>query len=199
MVAAMNTDRESLRRIEDGYDLPPAAMVGGEAASDLPLSSDLDDRTVTYVLKARESFERLRRGASQLAGLLVLAAIGSRTAQGNPMLEMATAVHQEAADGLKALKPTAQSAHHHFHLCRAAERLGEALTITRHVLHLDEAVSDRVSGLMKEALEDLRWAGRALPGFELVNFSQGCCAMHGAPPSRDGNKTLRFRSTGERA
>jgi hypothetical protein len=50
---------------------------------------------------------------------------------------------------------------------------------------------------MKRGMEDLRWASRALPGFELVNFSQGCCAMHGAPLNRETKKRLRFRSTEE--
>jgi hypothetical protein len=195
----MNPDRASLRRIEDGYDLPSGALVGGEEVSDPALSPDLDERTAAYILQARGPFEGLRRASSQLAGLLVLAAIGSRTTQGNPMLEMAITAHAEAADGLQALTPTAQGAHHHLHLCRAAARLGEALNTARHSLTLDETVTDRVYGLMKQALEDLRWASRALPGFELVNLSQGCCAMHGAPFKMEPKKTLRFSSTEERS
>jgi hypothetical protein len=189
----MNPDRASLRRIEDGYGIPLAA-VGDIAASDLALPPDLDGRTNTYILAARGPFEGLRRAASQLAGLLVLVAIGSRSAQGNPMLEMAIAAHDEAAQELRALTPTAPGAHHHLHLCRAAERLGEALTVARHSLQIDDAVNDRISSLMKQALEDLRWASRALPGFALVNFSQGCCAMHGGPLRTETKKTLPFCS-----
>jgi hypothetical protein len=195
----MNPDRASLRRIEDGYDLSRGVLTGGEEAPDSVLSADLDERTAAYILKARENFEGLRRSSSQLAGLLVLLAIGSRTTQGNPMLELAIAAHAEASDGLQALTPTAQGAHHHLHLCRAAARLGEALTIARHSLALDETVTDRIYGLVKQALEDLRWASRALPGFELVNFSQGCCAMHGAPFKTETKKSLRFSSMEERA
>jgi hypothetical protein len=195
----MNPDRASLRRIEDGYDLPPGALLDGTAASDAALSPDLDDRTTAYILKAREPFEGLRRASSQLAGLLVLAALGSRTAQGNPMLETAIAAHAEAADGLRSLTPTGRGAHHHLHLCLAAERLGEALATARRSLKLDETVSDRIYAGMKQAVEDLRWASRALPGFELVNVSQGCCAMHGGPLKTETKKSLRFCSTGERA
>ena len=172
-------------------------MAGGEEANGLAPPSDLDDKTTVYVLKARGPFEGLRRAASQLAGLLVLVAIGSRTTQGNPMLEMAIAAHGEASAELQSLTPTERGAHHHLHLRRAAERLGEALTIARHSLQLDAAVTDRVYGLMKQALEDLRWASRALPGFELVNFSQGCCAMHSAPLAKEIKNTLLFCSTGE--
>jgi hypothetical protein len=199
MAAGMTADSASLRRIEDAYDLPPGAMAGGEAPHDAALSPDLDDRTTAYILKAREPFEGLRRASSQLAGLLVLAALGSRTTQGNPMLETAIAAHAEAADGLRALTPTARGAHHHLHLCLAAERLGAALVVARHNLPRDEAVSDRIYSLLKQSMEDLRWASRALPGFALVNFAQGCCAMHGGPLKTETKKSLRFRSTGERA
>ena len=195
----MKPDPASLRRIEDGYELPAGALGGGEGPSDPDLAPDLDEKTAAYILRAREPFEGLRRASSQLAGLLVLVAIGSRTTQGNPMLEMAIAAHAEAADGLQALTPTAQGAHHHLHLCRAATRLGEALTTARHSLSLDETVTDRIYGLMKQALDDLRWASRALPGFELVNVSQGCCALHGAPFKAETKKTLRFSSTEERS
>jgi hypothetical protein len=198
MAAAVTADSASLRRIEDAYDLPPAAMAGGEAAGDAALSPHLDERTAAYILAARGPFEGLRRASSQLAGLLVLEALGSRTTQGNPMLEMAIAAHAEAADGLQALTPTAQGTHHHLHLCLAAERLGSALTVARHSLRRDEAVSDRIYSLLKQSMEDLRWASRALPGFELVNFAQGCCALHGGPLQRETKKSLRFCSTGER-
>jgi hypothetical protein len=197
MAVAMKPDRASIRRIEDGYDIPATAIAGGEEPPDPTLSPVLDDKTVAYVLEARGPFEGLRSAASQLAGLLVLVAIGSGTVQGNPMLEMAIGAHAKAADELKALTPTPKGAHHHLHLCLAAERLGEALKTARHSRQLDEAVSDRIHGLLKHALEDLRWASRALPGFELVNFSQGCCAMHSAPFSRDNKKTLRFNSMEE--
>jgi hypothetical protein len=195
----MTLDRASLRRIEDGYDGPPGAPADAEAAPGPALPGDLDERTAAYILKARGPFEGLRRASSQLAGSLVLAAIGSRTTQGNPMLEMAITAPAEAADGLRALTPTARGAHHHLHLCRAAARLGEALTTARHSRLIDETVTDRICGLVKQALEELRWASRALPGFELVNFSQGCCAMHGAPFKTDTKKTLRFSSAEERS
>ncbi|MBW4025048.1 MAG: hypothetical protein HIU92_18285 [Proteobacteria bacterium] len=193
----MRPDRASLRRIEDGYDLPPG-MAGGSAEPDAPEAvPDLDDRTLAYVLAARDPFEGLRRAASQLAGLLVLAAIGSREAQGNPMLDMAIAAHREAVERLRALTPPARATHHHHHLSLAAEALGEALTTTRHSLRLTETVNGVIDGRLRQALEDLRWASRALPGFELVNFSQGCCAMHGGPLSPKNNKTLQMRSREE--
>ena len=195
----MTPDPASLRRIEDGYDLPFGVMAAGGETIDPALSPDLDEKTAAYILRAREAFESLRRGASQLAGLLVLVAIGSRTAQGNPMLEMAIAAQAHAADSLKALMPTVQGAHHHRHLCAAADGLGAALQIARHSLQLDDATSDRINGLMKHALDDLRWASRALPGFELVNFSQGCCAMHRSLPGTDNKKSLLLCSTGETA
>ena len=43
--------------------------------------SDVDDETVTYILATRKHFEDLRQVAAQLAGLLVLAAVGALSMQ----------------------------------------------------------------------------------------------------------------------
>lgn len=194
----MTADRESLRRIEDSCDLPPGVAAAPDT-DEAEVGPDLDDKTVAYVLAARDLFDGLRRASSQLAGLLVLSAIGSRGAQGNPMLEMAIAAHAQAAEGLRGLTPTARAAHHHHHLRLAAEALGEALTTTRHSLKLTATVTDAIQARLRQALEDLRWASRALPGFELVNFAQGCCAMHSGPLSQKTKKTLQSCSLEERS
>jgi len=35
---------------------------------------------------------------------------------------------------------------------------------------------------LRAGFQELQWAAAALPGFEIVAFSQGCCALHAAPP-----------------
>ena len=43
------------------------------------LSDGLDDRTIRYILETRPHFEDLRHAVGQVAGMLVLAAAGSKT------------------------------------------------------------------------------------------------------------------------
>ena len=51
------------------------------------MTETLDDRTTAYILETRRPFEDLRQVASQLAGLLVLAASGAKSAApDHPML-----------------------------------------------------------------------------------------------------------------
>jgi len=73
---------------------PPAAVTAES------LSSELDDELVAYVLEAQLGFDLLRRAATLLAGLMVLAAAGVRGARGHPMLAQAQEAAAEAAASL---------------------------------------------------------------------------------------------------
>jgi hypothetical protein len=172
-VVAMRLDPASARRIADGGHVP----LGAAAAPDLSAVAmdDLDDVTIAYVLAARAPFDALRRSSAQLAGLLLLAAIGSREGQDLPMLDLAVAAHAEATEALRGLTPPPRGAHHHRHLLLAASTLGGALAAAKCRLASD---GDVVARLNNEAIAHLRWASGALPGFEMVAVSQGCCAAH---------------------
>jgi hypothetical protein len=174
--------------------VPPSGAAGTPAASPCcedhgaiaadELSRALDDATVAYVLATRKPFDGLRQAASQLAGLLVLAASGAHSiTQEHAMLDAARKAHAEAADGLASATVSARARHHHRHLVEAAQVIGIALERATDSMH-DYAVGrrdvDAALSPLKAGYRHLQWAAAALPGFELIDFQGACCAV-GAP------------------
>ena len=140
--------------------------------------SVLDDKTVAYVLDTRKPFEDLRQVAAELAGLLVLAAAGSTSVTpDHPMLQSAERLFSEAADGLQRVRSTPRARDHHGHLLRASAEIRTALACARsqftRVIPAPEI--DEVLTPLRAGYAHLGHASRALPGFELVSFEQGCC------------------------
>jgi hypothetical protein len=164
--------------IEDAALLPE--RLGPQVAE----GGALDDATVAYVMAAHAHFEGLKQAAGQLGGLLVLAAAGSKSiTQEHAMLESARMAHAEAADGIAGLPVAARARHHHHHLREAALALGAALDQARQSLHGFAAGSRDVEAALrplKLGHRHLDGASRSLPGFEMVNFQQACCAGHAA-------------------
>ncbi len=145
----------------------------------------LDDLTVTYVLAARPHFENLRQIAAQLAGLLVLAATGARSAApDHPLLHSAEALFHESIDGIRRTRATRRALRHHKHLTQAAAALDTALSAARERLGRADGRADLDSIMMplRTGYSHLQHAANALPGFEMVAFEQGCCGP--ARPAR---------------
>jgi hypothetical protein len=168
-----------MRAMQEGFpEGGRIGKVGGFQA--LPVGSDLDDRTAAYILETRGSFEALRNAAAQLAGLLVLASIGTRErVLDEPILEQAESAYREAEGKLRSAVVPAAAAHHHHHLSLASEWIGEALRIARQgSLRLNEASFDRAHQTLREGWREMLSAGKALPGFQVVDFTQSCCAAH---------------------
>ncbi len=142
------------------------------------MNDTLDDRTAAYILETRRPFEDLRQVASQLAGLLVLAASGARSvAPDHPMLDAARETFTRAADEIRHTRPTARSASHHRHLLTAVTAIDAALTAAAIHLRGDRtAAVDAMLTPLKAGYGHLQEAGNQLPGFELVALGQGCCA-----------------------
>ena len=66
----------------------------------------VDDATAAYIVENRKCFEDLKQVASQLAGLLVLAAAGSKEAvPDHPMLGAARELYREAERCIAARRP----------------------------------------------------------------------------------------------
>src|SRR3954465_13260435 len=66
-------------------------------------SDTLDDHTIRYVLESRPHFEDLRHAVGQVAGMLVLAAAGSKTVtQDHPLFAAARATLERVSDGIGA-------------------------------------------------------------------------------------------------
>ena len=147
----------------------------------------LDEPTVNYVLQTRPHFENLRQVAAQLAGVLVLAATGARSAApDHPMLDAAERLFQESADGIRRARATGRALPHHQHLTRAAASIGTALSIARDRLGRPNGRVDLDPILtpLRAGYTHLQHAANALPGFEMVAFDQGCCG--GVRSPRDG-------------
>lgn len=132
----------------------------------------MDEQTVAYILATRKHFEDLRQVAAQLAGLLVLAAAGGKSATpDHPMLDAAEQLYRSAAEGVRSARPTERARRHHDHLLRAAETLGGAVARARAGIEVDPILHS-----VKAAYAALQLACRELPGFEIISFEHGCCS-----------------------
>jgi hypothetical protein len=157
----------------------------------LPAGPHLDDRTAAYILETQATFDWLRNAAGQLAGLLVLASIGARErVLDEPILAGAESEYRQADDKLRLTAAPPAAAHHHRHLSLASERIGEALCIARQgSLRLNEGSLDRTHRTLRAAWQELLFASKALPGFQVVDFNQSCCAVHRALTVRSSAST----------
>ena len=138
----------------------------------------LDDHTVAYILESQPLFEDLRQVAAQVAGLLVLAATGSREASpDHPMLEAAERLFAQTTDGIAHARPSERARPHHDSLREAVRSIGGALMATRPVLAAAHRSDfDAVLVPLRDGYGHLQQAAGALPGFRMVAFEQGCCA-----------------------
>ena len=136
----------------------------------------IDDRTAAYIVAVHPCFEDLRQAAAQLAGLLVLAATGSKDASPHhPMLETAKEACAQAVDGVKRSGAivTDHARPHHRHLLEASDALRRALT-SADAWPIDV---DAVLAPLGIAYRHLQAASRTLPGFQMVSFEQACCGL----------------------
>jgi hypothetical protein len=139
------------------------------------MSQPVDDVTAAYILETRKCFEDLRQAAAQIAGVLVLAAAGGNSAApDHPMLEAAAELHKKACDDLRSVRPSQRARAHHHCLTQASDALAIALVAARHM------EIDPILFPVRAAYAHLQRAADTLPGFEMVAFEQGCCAIHRA-------------------
>jgi hypothetical protein len=133
----------------------------------------VDDSTATYILGSQRCFEDFKQVASQLAGLLVLAAAGSKEASpDHPALLSARELFREADQSLRSARPTKRARKHHEHVARAASMIGAALRQTEGPFDLD-----RILVPLRAGYAELERAADALPGFEMVSYERACCGL----------------------
>ena len=131
----------------------------------------LDDATAKYIVENQKCFEDLKQVASQLAGLMVLAAAGSKEARpDHPSLGAARELFREADDALRRSCPTERARPHYEHLARAAASLAIALKETDGGLNVDRTLFP-----LRAGYAELERAADALPGFEKVSYDRACC------------------------
>jgi len=167
----------------DRLERPPAdAIPNAGPSSPLGcLAEEIDDATAAYVLATRAPFDLLRQAISQFAGLMVLVAAGARNDGAPDILDRVRDEQAEANDGIRACAADApaRAAHHHRHLTQACAALGAALHAASD--SDDRRGADSLDSILRPlngAYRHLQWATGALPGFEVVALSQGCCAAH---------------------
>ncbi len=109
--------------------------------------------------------------AAQLAGLLVLAAAGSKEASlDHPTLRSARELFGEADQSLRSVRPTERARKHHAHVAKAAVMIGAALK------EIDSTFDvDRILIPLRSGYSELERAADALPGFEKISYEGACC------------------------
>lgn len=148
-------------------------------ASDPALAALLEiDPLRHYLGRAKPAFEAAQESAARLAGLLVTAEMQrSRHALD---WESRGAGRQRLAEAQAALAELAvpeRAAHFHHHLGEAAVLLDIAWRAAQDQKAGLVAAADPLPPL-RAAWQQIRFASRAMPGFETVDFRNSCCAMH---------------------
>lgn len=139
----------------------------------------LDERTLAYIGRAQDCFTFAQDAASRVAGLLVLLEVtgGSRLTLDHGARANAKELMEHAEAQFGSLRPTEQSGHFHHHL-------GQGLRLVRQTLdEIDRKLDGLIAArdplpILQQAWAELRSASRLLPGFEVVDFTQSCCALH---------------------
>jgi len=131
----------------------------------------VDDATAKYIVENQRCFENFKQVAAQLAGLLVLAATGSKEASpDHPTLASARELFCEADQRLRGARPTERARKHHAHVAKAAAMIGAALK------EIDGAFNvDRILIPLRSGYSELEQAADALPGFEKISYEHACC------------------------
>jgi hypothetical protein len=133
----------------------------------------VDDATAAYIVENQRCFEDLKQVAAQLAGMLVLAASGSKEAlPDHPALRSARAIFREANVSVLRARPTELAKLHHAHLTKAAAAIGTALSHATNVLNVDLILIP-----LRAGYSELEQAADALPGFEKVSYDRACCGV----------------------
>jgi len=123
----------------------------------------------------------LQQVLTQVAGYSLMLMTSSRPA---PQLEgaisMARASADRAYDRARALRAPASAVHHQHHLLKASEATCSAFVAAETCAAPGASDGDRdaLSRALRQATRHLQTTTRLLPGFEMVDFGQACCAMY---------------------
>lgn len=157
-----------------------AASERDDATRDI-LAARLDDRSLRYLVDMQPAFAAFRTVASQLAGLLVLAAAGANG--GGPdraLFDAASLTYREAGEKFAGLAASARVRHVHHHLSEAAKGIGAALAaVDRQVNARGGKEFDVTEALhlLRPAYRQLQFVSQLAPGFRLVETRDACCGL----------------------
>jgi hypothetical protein len=128
-----------------------------------------------YVVDAKLPYQELQRALTQLAAFLLKRLTGRRAAVDYGPVEAARLALRECERALAELPTPAGAGHHRSHLDGAQAALAQALQAALSRRGVDDAA---MFAALEQAERDLKAVSRILPGFEPVDLSQACCAVH---------------------
>ncbi len=157
------------------------------------LSDDhLSAGSLRYVVECQPVHERLRDLLTQLGGLSLMTMLRREgTFDRATPLRRAREALSETSETLRRLPVPPGAAHHHHHMSEACRAIGRAsdLIAGDPLTGNAEAAKLTLSRELRAAADHLRFASRAMPGFEMVDLTQSCCAA--AAPQAETTE-LRF-------
>lgn len=153
-------------------------------AADLPApltpgpGLDRDD-FIRYGLALRPGYDRLGRVLGQIAGLLILARLGSRFESDWPTVATVVEQARSAESELCGVTPPPAARQHHARLVGAMQATLSVVRAVGQTLPRGEGLHDRLDAWTR----DLQAAGRTLSGCAIeglglmpLDFSQACCS-----------------------
>lgn len=147
------------------------------------------DRLLDHATACAEVQEDFRDILVQLSGfaLLLMTRRPERSVWAASLDAVAVRA-DEAIERMRALQPPGAARHQFQHLSAAAEAIGRAAGLASACLtaRAGEADRDALLHALRTATRHLRATGRLLPGFELVDLGQACCAAHAAVTAPPG-------------
>ena len=95
------------------------------------------------------------------------------------MIDVTMNARQGVRDAIRSVAVPAQAAHVHSHFVNAGRHVDTALSIiAASRAKFDDAALDAALAAIQAAQREMQWSSAAVPGLEMIAFSQGCCAIH---------------------
>ncbi|TPL85052.1 hypothetical protein [Mesorhizobium sp. B2-3-12] len=147
---------------------------------DKKADSQADQAVLRYVETTRPVQQLISQTLTQVGGYALLLMISrSRAALAEGALASAREAAMRASEEVRALVAPDIATHHHHHLRGAAETLLQACVAALAYSRIDASEQgDALVRTLRASSDHLRTTAHLLPGFELVDFGQACCATH---------------------
>lgn len=167
--------------LSQGFPAIPTSPLASRPQVEQRLTlAGVTEAALPYAAATLPGFEALKHAVSLLAGVLLLDLVGAeRGLRDRSITAQAEEVLDAAAGAIRSAQVPVAMEHHHRHLMRA---LARASAVAAHVAgspsRLDDPARDAIGAELSAAWADLRHASNLLNGFEIVDYSNSCCAFH---------------------
>lgn len=146
----------------------------------MPGKTASNEAWLTYLIKVEPSCDSLRALIIQLGGQLILELTRHEGQELVRNLMPSNALELEPTlEILRTLAVPAACRHAHRHLLSCGDALVPLTQMWRNAPVISHRhTCEMARRLLQSACEDLRWASQAIPGLNIVNLSEACCACH---------------------